>query len=58
MALIHLCVPVYAQHPGQGRDDTAARDEHAIGEQQIFADLIARSQIRSDALLEYSDTRT
>jgi hypothetical protein len=58
MALIQVCVPIYAQQPLEPRDETTVPDAHAIGDQQIFADLIARNQTRSKALLEYIDTRT
>jgi hypothetical protein len=58
MALIQACVPIYAQQPPERRDETKAPDAHAIGDQQIFADLIARNQTRSKALLECTDTRT
>lgn len=58
IALMQLCVRIPAQEPPQAGDGAASRDERAIGEQQIIADLVAYNQIRSDALLEYSDSRT
>jgi hypothetical protein len=58
MALTQLCAPIYAQEPFKGRAGTAAPDGRSVGEEQIFADLIARNQTRSEALLEYMDTRT
>ncbi len=58
MALMQLCPPIYAQELLKGRAGTAAPDGRSIGEEQIFAYLIARNQTRSEALLEYIDTRT
>jgi outer membrane lipoprotein-sorting protein len=57
-ALMQLCLPIYAQESLLGRAKTAAPDGRSVGEDQIFADLIARNQARSEALLEYIDTRT
>ena len=58
MALVQPCLPIYSQESFQGRAETAARDGRSVGEEQIFADLIARNQTRSEALLGYIDTRT
>ena len=58
MALVTLCTPIPAASSSQSQAETAGPDEHAISEQEIFARLVDRNQIRSDALVAYSETRT
>jgi outer membrane lipoprotein-sorting protein len=57
-ACLTVCFPVRAEQAVQGPPDSVGPAQRAISEQQIFAELVGHNQIRSDALLGYSASRT
>jgi outer membrane lipoprotein-sorting protein len=58
LALMQACVPIHAQTSLPGPSDSQAAAEQGMSEQEIFEQLVARNQARSDALLEYTVNRT
>jgi outer membrane lipoprotein-sorting protein len=58
LALVSACTPVRAEQPVQAEADRVAPDERAVVEQQIFAKLVDHNQVRNEALLGYTATRT
>jgi hypothetical protein len=58
LALVSACIPIGAGQSVQDQADRVEPNEHAVVEQQIFVNLLERNQIRNEALLGYTATRT
>jgi outer membrane lipoprotein-sorting protein len=58
VALVSACIPIRAGQSVQDQAERAEPNSHAVAGQQIFANLVDRNQIRNDALLGYTATRT
>lgn len=57
LALVAASTPIRAEQSIQDQAETSEPGERATSD-QIFAALVSRNQIRSDALLAYSATQT